>query len=179
VSGHGIPGASITIKSGAIISPGDSPGIFNADSGTFASGGIYKFEMNDATGSAGLNWDLATFNNSLTIAATGVSPFTIQLYGLGLDGNLGKVADFNPSQNYSWLLASAAQINGFSTSEFATNPASFNINNPTSGSFSVSNIGGNIYLNYSSVPEPSSLGLLAMAQAVLCSRKRKRIAEVD
>lgn len=173
VSGHGIPGASITIKNGGILSPGDSPGTFNADAGTFASGGIYKFEMNDAIGSAGQNWDLATFNDSLTIAANSLSPFSIQIYGLGADNNLGKVPDFNPAQNYSWLIASAAQLTGFSATDFSVNSVFFNINNPNTGIFSVSNSSGNIYLNYTPTPEPSSLCILALAQAALCSRKRR------
>ena len=56
----------------SFISPGNSPGNAFTTTQTWGTGGSYIWEINDFSGSAGLNpgWDLLTLSGALTISAT-------------------------------------------------------------------------------------------------------------
>ncbi len=96
LGGGTFPGASITVQSGGTltgsgsfngtllvqtggkVSPGTSPGTITADSGTWAGGGSYDWEINNASGAPGTT-DLLTFNNALTVTATAGNPFVVRV----------------------------------------------------------------------------------------------------
>ena len=47
--------STLTVNAGGTVAPGNSPGTLTAGNTTFASGGTYAFEINNATGTAGTN----------------------------------------------------------------------------------------------------------------------------
>jgi hypothetical protein len=55
--GSGVFG-SINLSNGGKFSPGNSPGAVTTGATTWNASGNYLFEINDAAGIAGTNWDL-------------------------------------------------------------------------------------------------------------------------
>lgn len=144
--------------------PGNSPGTASTGSQTWAGGATYLWEINDATGSAGHNpgWDWMNIAGALTITATNVNPFTIDVSSLTLGNVAGLAANFDANQNHTYLIATASSgISGFSADKFTLDTADFA--NTTSGTWSLSQSGNDLSLVYttSAVPEPSTYAALA------------------
>ena len=170
---------TITIQNGSILTGG--LGLIPAGDGThsvvgtlsFGSGttlalapqGTLQFSIQDAA----LTFSSVSIAGTLDISALASGgPFTIQVIGVGSDGlTLGFASSFNPSTSYQWTLLSAHTING------TFNPAAFTVDtsllsNPLNGgTFAVSEVGSNIDLNFTPVPEPSTWALLASGASVV------------
>jgi autotransporter-associated beta strand protein len=167
--------AGLTVGTGQTISPGNSPGTAATVSQTWASGGAYLWEINNATGTAGSDpgWDLENGTGTLDISATNVSPFNILVTSLTLANAAGLATNFNDATSYNWLIADFNAITGFAANKFFVNTTAFT--NTITGTFDVS-LGGvgavpgdssQIYLTYAPIPEPRAallggLGLLAL-----------------
>lgn len=174
LTGTGSVGA-LDIASGGVLSPGNSPGTLTAADTTWSGGGIYVWELNSALGSAGTNWDLLDVTETLTIQSTLANPFIVQIHSLDSTGQPGALEDFDPTQTYSWIIASAGNVAGFSSEAFSVNTSNF-VNVPGSTRFSVTSDGTNIYLTYSAVPEPATYGaIIALGLLTLAAARRRRM----
>jgi autotransporter-associated beta strand protein len=169
-----------TIGTGQTISPGNSPGTATTGSQTWASGGSYLWEVNNATGTAGADpgWDLETGTGTLDISATNVSPFNILVTSLTLANAGGLATNFNDATSYNWLFADFASITGFAANAFYISTSDFD--NTFTGTFGVS-LGGvgavpgdnsQIYLTYTAIPEPSAALLGGLGMLLLLRRRR-------
>lgn len=176
LSGTGTTGA-LTIANGGTFAPGNSPGTLHSGNTTWAGGGNYLWEINDATGSAGSDpgWDFANINGVLSLTATAESKFTLQLVSLTLANTAGFAANFNPAENYSFTIASASGgITGFNSSYFAINASGFT-NALNGGTWSVAQNGQNVDLVFTAIPEPSTYAaLLGLAALALAGWRRTR-----
>ena len=166
---------------------------------------IFDFASTQSDGitGAGTNWDLLTLSGGLSYA--GVGNITVQIDSwdnlLAGYGQNGGANDFDPtavgdqaSPSYSWLwVDNAGSLSGFTrtaipgsvnfadyVSEFVIDTNSTNSNvygaySITGGSFWVSAVGSDLYLNYgySAVPEPGSLLLVAMAGLGFAGYRRR------
>ncbi|MCE9559031.1 MAG: hypothetical protein K8R88_08780, partial [Armatimonadetes bacterium] len=135
----------LVVKAGSVFSPGNSPGVLAVDNMTWDGGGTYLFEINNFTGSAGVNWDLLNVTNALTITATTGSPFIIKLDSLGTN-----VPNFNIDSDYSVLFTTFGTQNGYATNKFIVDTSSFSNAPSSSGLWSVIQSGNGLYLSYSS-----------------------------
>ena len=152
LAGNGTAAGSVTLS--GIVSPGATSATtanLNTGAFTFNANSSYRFEMNNATGTAGnaSGWDKITSTGAITCSA---SPITLNLVSLS-------VSNFNPANAYTWPIASASSISGFNASNFTINTASFA---SFTGIFSVTLTGGNtinlVYLPPSSGPaQPSAI----------------------
>ena len=70
--GSGTYGA-VNVYNGGQFKPGNSPGAVTTGAATWNSGGEYEFEINDALGSAGTNWDFWAIQGDLDLSA-GLAP---------------------------------------------------------------------------------------------------------
>lgn len=188
LTGSGTVG-TLTIASGGTLSPGSSPGTIYAGSTTWAGGGNYLWEINDVDAGAGTDpgWDLLSVSGTLTITATPGNEFNILVNSLTLANLSGNVHDFNGSNDYIgvWVIAHASGgISGFAANKFLIDLSNFS--NPWSGSWYVSQVGTNLYLNYdwdgselsgggggSAIPEPNTLIYFSIALTGLISIRRK------
>jgi T5SS/PEP-CTERM-associated repeat protein/autotransporter-associated beta strand protein len=177
LGGSGAWGAPITVGSGGHLAPGDSPGVLTFTAGlSLASGGYLDFEVQSATGTAGFGYDLLSISGApLNISATSASRFTLKVISLNSSALPGNVTDFSSANAYSWTIASSAVgITGFSADKFLIDTSLFT--NPLGiGSFSLSQMGPDLVLSFTPVPEPETYMLMfGGLAAVAWNFRRKR-----
>jgi autotransporter-associated beta strand protein len=164
LSGSGSVGA-VTLASGSFLKPGNSPGTLRADSSIWQAGSTYSWEIDNATGAAGTNWDLFSVTGALDMSALNSgAKMNLVLSSLSL-------ANFSTSTEYTWVIAKAASLGGISdgvqdlTGLFNIDTANFNgglpANLPTGGFQVVTGTEGSLRtLNLMAIPEPSTGTLL-------------------
>lgn len=177
IGGNGnLSNTSLNIATGIRLSPGNSPGTANTGAQTWANGGSYLWEINalatsDTPGSEGNDpgWDFANISGGLTITA-GSGQFDL------LVDSLLALDNWDNTQNYQWRIASASGgVSGFDADAFNIVTGAFSDENSTAGTFSVSNAGNNVYLNYTStIPEPGTALLLGLGSAWMAGRRVRR-----
>ena len=171
LAGGGTVGA-VTLESGAILNPGNSPGLLTASSATWAAGSTYNWEINNATGAAGTNWDVFSVTGALDMSALS-SEATMNLVLNSLS-----IANYSTSTSFSWVIAKAATFTGVAagtqdlTSYFAIDTAAFNggsAANLPNGGFQVvtGTADGLRTLNLMAIPEPSTGSMLGLGLAGL------------
>lgn len=188
----------LVINLGGTVNPGNSPGTQSvAGNVVWNAGGNYNWQIHDAApGGAGTatGWDLISATGTLDLSALTVgSEFNINLWslsGVSPDAS-GDAVNFDPNQNYTWTILSAAGgITGYTgTGQFVINTASANgadgfSNLLGGGSFSIAQSGNNLNLVFTSaavgVPEPgtwAAAAVLAGGAAFTRWRKRRNAAK--
>jgi autotransporter-associated beta strand protein len=167
LSGSGSVGA-VTLASGSFLRPGDSPGILTAASSIWQAGSTYSWEIDNATGLAGTNWDVFSVTGALDMSALSSSSASTKM---NLVLNSLSLASFDTSPTYTWVIAKAASLGGISdgvqdlTGLFNIDTANFNgglpANLPTGGFQVVTGTEGSLRtLNLMAIPEPSTGTLL-------------------
>lgn len=189
LGGSGSVGA-LTVATGGTLTPGNSPGLLTAASATFQSGSNLNWEIFNAVGTAGVEWDLLSVTGNLNVAALSSGAMNLVLKSLSaLPDTVGALAGFNSNDNYSWTFARAASITGATgdltfgqdvTSLFSINGTSFNLGTAPTSDWKVmtgtETVGGTTYqtLNLMAVPEPSAQSLLAFGMAALVAVRSLR-----
>lgn len=147
--------------SGAISPGADGTGsITNQGAVTFNAGGRYFFDMQDAIGQPGTNWDFLFITGGLSIQSASTNPFLITLRSLDGDLNDGNpgAADFGPDSSQSWIIATASGgITNFSADKFTVDASAF-ANDLAGGKFSVATNGDSLLLVFTSRPPPPEFG---------------------
>jgi len=188
LSGTGTINTAVVINSGAVHSPGSSPGIQAVASETWGSGGTYLWELNSLSGTAGTAWDQIAVTGLLGLdtLSTGGN-FNLNLVTL-TGGNVAGPLDtgYVAGSNYQFTIAtfgSLAVPDGFFTTPGSDLTGLFNINldgwqgtKPSIADISVKvNASGGIDLVI--VPEPGSLalaGLAAVCAGWLAAKRGRR-----
>jgi hypothetical protein len=180
LKGSGTVAASLSVGSGATLAPGNSPGtLTNNGSLTWAGGGTYQWEINDALGSVGTNSDLVVVSGALGtlgISATALNPFVIDITGLNPLNAPGAVTNFNSTANYVWTILTTSQgITGFDRAAFVLNTSNFtNFNAIGAGFFNLVLNGNNLDLTFTGVPEPTSIAALLAGAGLALGRRRRK-----
>ena len=158
LSGSGTVPAFV-INSGGTISPGSSPGNMATGAGTWAGGGHYKWEINEAGGTAGADpgWDQLGITGGLNITASSGSPFNIDIASLTLADAAGVVSDFDNTTVYTWsILHTTAGITNFNAAAFVLNTAGFS-NSLGNGAFVITTNATDILLQFLQKPAIASV----------------------
>ena len=171
LSGSGSVGA-VTLGSGSFLRPGNSPGTLTAASSIWQGGSTYSWEIDNATGLAGTNWDVFSVTGALDMSALSSSA------QMNLVLNSLSLANFDTSSTYTWVIAKAGSFTGYAgdntnlTDLFKIDTANFNggllANLPTGGFQVVTGTEGSLRtLNLMAIPEPSTGTLLAFGMGGL------------
>ena len=122
-----------------------------------------------------LNVSSTEIDGSLDLTnAAAAHPITLNLATVTF-GRAVALQNFDPGFDASWTLATATGgIIGYQANQFVVNTTSF-LDAPATGHFSVvlNPNGTDLDLAYSAVPEPSSVGLLALGGAALLGLRRR------
>lgn len=166
--------SGLSVGTGIILAPGNSPGQATTGSQTWADGGAIEFEINDADGSAGVNWDNIAISGALDVSGLSVDGFTLELISLDAGNAAGLLPNFDEFTTYSWEIASFGSIVGTFTSDLIdVDTTAFQ--DPFTGTFAVNQSGNSLFLDYTPVPEPSTYALLfASAIGALVMYRRRR-----
>lgn len=165
--------SEVTVNAGALLAPGNSPGTLSVGATTWHGGGAFGFEINDATGIAGTNWDTIDVGGALTLSATAENPFTIHVLSLTLANAAGEALNFDPSQSYRFTFATAASISGFASNAFLFNLSGFA--NSSTGTWTVVQDGNALAVDYAAaIPEPGACAALAGVLALFVAWRRRR-----
>jgi autotransporter-associated beta strand protein len=172
VGGSGTVG-SVNLKRGAVLNPGNSPGLLTALSATWGEGSTYNWEINSntSTAEAGTDWDLFSVTGTLDMSALS-SATTMNLVLASLSG-----FDLTSSTNRTWVIAQAGSLLGTGRATlsagdnvsdyFSITATAFNAGTPslvTEWRVEVGTTGSGAStlqtLNLMAIPEPSTGALL-------------------
>ena len=164
LGGSGTVGA-VTLNSGGLLNPGNSPGLLTASEATWKAGSTYQWEIDNAAGTAGLNWDVFSVTGALDLSALS-STAQMNLVLASLSG-----FDLTSSANRTWVIAQADSLLGTGgnvlgananvSDYFDINATAFNAGTPslvTAWRVEVGDTGKT--LNLMAIPEPSTGSLL-------------------
>jgi autotransporter-associated beta strand protein len=197
LSGTGGIATPIVTGSGAVLSPGNSPGTQEFAAGlSWAPGGAYAWELNSLSGAAGSNSDLVTVSGSaLDLSALGPGAgqrFTINLTTLTGSNTLGPLdVAYVPGTNYTLPVASYGNglvvPSGFSSGPGTDLTSLFNVNlsawqgtTPSLGDISVVVDPTGSGLSLFIVPEPAAEAFAAaVGLAAIVLRRRRRTSSVS
>jgi autotransporter-associated beta strand protein len=175
LGGHGTVGA---VSLNGTIAPGDSPGTLTTGNETWNAGGSYQWQLNDASdaaGAKGSSYDWLSINGTLTLGSTSATPFVLQLQSLTAGNVAGITPNFAPGTTYNWTIVTANSISGFSPTEFTIDASGF-VNDPNSADFALAQVGNNLVLQYTTVPEPGTGACLLLGLSFLAATSRRRHA---
>lgn len=196
LSGSGTIADQLTVNSTGTLSPGaGGPATLSVEGPMIWNGGSnHVFDVNNITGTPGTNWDqlLVTdaINGTLTINATAVTPATIVL-----NPAMTAITGFDKTTitPYTWLWVTASagiSLTGGDpiASRFVFDDTGvFGVgapHNPNTnfGTFYVSQVSNQLFINYVAVPEPGSmilLGLAGLGMGAYGWRRRKQGASAQ
>ena len=177
LTGGGTVVGEVIAGTGAVLAPGSSPGTTTyTGNQTWNGGASYEWEIQDWTGTAGdaTGWDMlditdAATDPDLTITATALDPFIIEIMEFSTT-NFG-----NDAKTFEILQADGG-ITGFDASFFTLDTAGWTLG----GDWAIEQAGNSLNLNFTpgggAIPEPMTMCALGMAIAGLGGyiRKRKR-----
>jgi len=178
ISGSGAVVGGMTIGSGSVLSPGNSPGTMTVDNLTWTDGGTYLWEINDSAGSQGADpgWDWLDITGALDLTSLTAGGFTIDIDSLTLGNVAGNAAGFTglafdgyPDVDASFTIATAGSISGFDASLFSLDDSGF----VNGGYWEVREDANSLILDFYAVPEPSSTALLGLGGLALALRRRR------
>ena len=106
LGGSGTVG-NVELKSGSLLNPGNSPGTLTAASSIWKSGSTYNWEINDADGTAGTDWDLFSVTTTLDLSdLSSNAKMNLVL------ASLSTVTNFSATTADSWVFAQAGSLVG-------------------------------------------------------------------
>ena len=170
IGGNGFFQGNISIGSGAKLLPGYDDthgriGSLSIGELTLASGGIYEWDIGIANPSdpAGHDKIVVSMPTTLTVDSTAGSPFVIRPVSLNSSGVNGILGGFEPGV-YSWVLMEYQSIAGADLAKLSLDLSQFQTSLPGTFELQFTNLAGSgeLRLNFTAVPEPSTYALIAL-----------------
>jgi hypothetical protein len=129
---------------------------------TCGSGGRYLFDIQNAVGQPGTDWDFLSATGGIDVQSTPSNPFVIQVRSLS-DTGFGPMLSFDNSTPQNWVIASAGNgIANFAPSKILINASAFQ-NDLGGGSFRLSTNNSSLLLSFAPPPNIIVAGITAGA----------------
>ena len=177
LGGHGTVGDLVVAGT---LSPGNSPGTLHAGNTEWNPGANYVFEINNAAGTAGTNWNLLDATGTLDLTSLTAGSFTIDITSLTLANVSGLATGFAPGTSYAFIIATASGgITGFDAGKFLIDTSAFFNDPANAGGFAIalSESSNSLILTYTAVPEPAEWGaIMAVALAGMLLLRRRNLS---
>lgn len=161
LSGNGTVG-SVAVNLGSTNAPGlPGPGALTSGLQTWAGGGTYVWDINNATSTKGGDpgWSWLSIAGALTITANSGNKFVIKLVSLNPSDLAGQVTNFDNTATYVWTIASATGgIIGFDPAKFTLDASAFQ-NSLGAGAFTLSQSGNDLNLIFSTAAQAAINGV--------------------
>ncbi|MGC3966612.1 MAG: autotransporter-associated beta strand repeat-containing protein [Pirellulales bacterium] len=191
LNGTGTLTSRVVVQAGGTLSPGnDTDGVDNNGVGKLTvagsqwdSGAAFVFDFaagDDGSTTNVTNWDLLNIvGTGLTLAdGTGIYTLSIRSW-TSATGEYGVAPGFDAASNYRWLwVDNAGTLADGVLGQFTINTAGFyGPSGPAfvGGSFWVSSVNSDLYVNYQAVPEPGSMTLISVAALSFFRLRRKKL----
>ena len=160
------------------LNPGNSPGVLNVNGNlTMASGGNMVWELFANTATQAAQPSTAVFDQVVVsgdLAFAGSNGITLN-FGTTVAGSTVAWSDSFWSSNRSFLIydvaGSTTGLSNLSLLNTSFNDATGAALAASKGSFSVSQLGSDVFLNYNAIPEPSSASMLGLGFAGLVATR--------
>lgn len=152
LTGSGTVNGDISVTTAARIAGGTATKIGTlSDMGSLLlqSGGTNIVYIQNALTGAGIGNSAINATNNIGVLASSANPFTIKLASITGTGAAGAVSNFDRTMPYIWTIATASlgDVTNFDASDFVVDTSAF-ANSTLGGSFSVSNTGAALDLDY-------------------------------
>lgn len=175
-----ISGAVALTSTNRVLSPGNSPGQLEFSSGQAWDSYTYLWEVNSWTSSdAGVNFDQIAITGALDLTGSSVDSIVLDIRSLTAGNLPGDVAGFNGESRDWTILTTTGGITGFDAANWSLMTGNFSSTPTLPSLWSVDQVGNNLVLSYSAIPEPGATALIfASALALLVWQIRRRKSEV-
>lgn len=176
LGGNGIFSSPLTLGANVTLSPGNSPGTMTFAAGLTANNGlITNIEINGATNNPGVNSDLIVVNGSgLNLNSLSPGGYTLRIISLSLlNGDTSGPVD-GLTGGGSWTIFQTSGVFGFAANKFVIDQTNF----VTPGAFVLTQVGTDLVLTFTPVPEPSTyvlIGLGIIGGGLASWRRRRRV----
>lgn len=180
LGGVGAINAGLTLNNvGDTLSPGNSPGIMPFGTSQTWNSFTYLWETNNFVGTtAGTDFDQITITGSLSLTG-GTGAYLLDITSLTAGNVAGDVGGFSDISRSWTILTTTGGISGFDANNWTLSTANFTSSPVATGTWSLSQQGNNLVLDYViAVPEPTGIalagcGVLFLAWRVIAPRQRR------
>ncbi|CAN5391983.1 hypothetical protein BH09VER1_BH09VER1_08090 [soil metagenome] len=176
LSGTGAISTAVVLDNvGDTLSPGNSPGTMTFGVSQTFNSFTYQWETNNFVGTAaGTDFDQIAIVGGLNLTG-GTGAYFLDLNSLTALNVAGNVGNFTEA-NESWIiLTTSAGITGFSAANWTILTSNFTSSPTWAGTWSLSQVGNDLRLDYAAVPEPGPMALLLGGGMVLLLYRRRAL----
>ncbi|HMP32762.1 MAG TPA: autotransporter-associated beta strand repeat-containing protein [Kiritimatiellia bacterium] len=175
----------VTVNNGTLSPGANGVALLNLNSLTL-NGGVYLWNITNATGTAGTQWDLlrvGSGSGAVNLSGAPVGSITVRVAFAATT-----LTNFNHQTSGSWMIVDAGSVSGFNANKFVIDDSAFGPGSD-GGTWSVSQSGGDLYLDYApgaavdlavsvtDAPDPVPVGDTVTYTIVITNRSATTVQE--
>lgn len=168
VGGYGTINSAVALNNvNQVIDPGGSIGEVTFGVAQTWSAFSYNWELDNWSGTPG-TFDTIVVDGALSLSAVG--EYQLNIVSLDGSGNPGMLPNFDEEVDGSWTILTASGITDFDAATWTMNLAGFENAPLSAAQWSLDQVGNSLVLNYSAVPEPTTVALFGLGLLFLARR---------